>query len=110
MSRFERLYYLNRISKPVVARHRTGSSRVRLRQTRLPHQKPIALPRRSPALVDRPDDEALAAAAVARGENAGHAGGELDVVGLGVRPRVALDAEVGEDCFLPALKAHRPQH
>src|SRR5437773_752612 len=40
-----------------------------LRQIRLAHQIPVALARRSPALVDRPDDEALAAAAVAGGDH-----------------------------------------
>ena len=53
-----------------------------LRQPRFPHQKPIALPRRSPTLVDGPDDQALAAAAVAGGEDAGHRRCELAVLGL----------------------------
>jgi hypothetical protein len=55
-----------------------------LRQIRLAHEEPIAFPRSSPAFVYRPDDQALAAAAVA--------GGELAVVGFGVGARLALYA------------------
>src|SRR5690349_9063986 len=47
------------------------------RQIRVPHQIAIALAGSAAALVDGPDDEALAAAAVAGREDAGDAGGEL---------------------------------
>ena len=63
------------------------------------------------AFVDGPDDQRLAAAAVAGGEHARHAGGELAVLGLVVAsagrvPRPSCSASV----VLGAEEAHRQQH
>src|SRR6478735_4605745 len=63
--------------------------------------------RATPSLVDRPDDQRLPAARVARGEDARHRGREpgcLDVAAL-----VTLGAEAVEELLLRAEEAHREQ-
>ena len=61
-----------------------------LRQVRRSHQVAIALAGRAAALVDRPDHETLAAAAVAGGEHALDVGRVLLVLGLDVRAGVGV--------------------
>src|SRR5262249_31511828 len=63
--------------------------------------------RATAALVERPDDQRVAAAGVARGEDAGDA--RLVAACLHVAALVALDAELLEERELRAEKAHREQ-
>ena len=58
------------------------------------HQVAVALAGGAAAFVEGPDHQALAAAAVAGGEDALEAGGVFLVLGLDVGARVALDAEL----------------
>src|SRR5436305_9926057 len=81
-----------------------------LRQRRLAHQVTVALARRPAALVDGPDDQALAAAHVAGGEYPRHAGREPAVLRPGVGAGVLLDAELVKELVLRAEEAHRQQH
>ena len=93
--------------------HRTFSapqgrnSRALSRQIRHAHQVFVALARGTAALVDVPDDEGLATAHVARGENAGEIGCELPVVGLDVGTGVGLEFELLHDLLLGTHEAHR---
>ncbi len=73
------------------------------------HKIPVALARGAAAFLEGPDDEALAAAAIAGGEDARDAGGIFAVVGLDIGAGVALDAEGIEQRLLGAEEAHREQ-
>ena len=70
------------------------------------HQIAVALAGGAAAFVEGPDDEALAAAAVAGGEDAGNARGVFPVLGFDVAARVALDAERVEQRLLRPEEAH----
>src|SRR5688572_6756326 len=80
-------------------------------QLRYAHQVPVALPCRLATFVDRPDDEALAAAAVAGDEDVRHVRGIPAVVSLVPAHRAAafanLDAELIGDRMLGAQESHR---
>src|SRR5690242_14601899 len=84
---------------------RTGPSR----QVRPAHQVAVALARRPTALVDRPHDQALAAAHVAGREDARDAGHKLAVFRLRVRAGVLLHAELVEQLILRPAEAQRQQ-
>src|SRR4051812_8293620 len=73
---------------------------------RLPHKVPVALAGGGAALVDGPDDQALAAAAVAGGEDAGEAGRVLAGRSFGVAALVALDAELLDQGVFGTEEAH----
>src|SRR6185369_14751456 len=74
------------------------------------HQITIALACGTAALVDRPDDEALAPAAIARREYARYIGRIFAVVGLVIRAFVPADIELLGNRFLRPEKAHGEQH
>src|SRR5262249_25412126 len=77
-----------------------------LRQIRGAHEVAVALARRLSALADGPDDQALAAAHVAGGEDALHARGVLALFRLGVGARVAIDVQLAQDRVLGAQETH----
>src|SRR5208283_2360733 len=81
-----------------------------LREVRRTHQIAVALAGGAAAFVDGPDDEALAAPAVAGGEDALDAGRVLLVFRLDVAAGVGLDLEILEDRLLGSEEAHREQH
>src|SRR3954468_7209066 len=58
------------------------------------HEIVVAFARRATTFVEGPDDQALAATAVAGGEDAFEARRVLVVVGFGVGARVAFDTEL----------------
>jgi hypothetical protein len=80
------------------------------RRTRRAHQVAVAFAGGAAAFVEGPDDQALAAAAVAGGEDALEVGRVLLVLGLDVAAGVALDAELLEQRLLGPEEAHRQQH
>ena len=82
---------------------------VPLRQIRVPHQVAIAFARGAAAFVDGPDDQALAAAAVAGGEDALDAGRVFLVLGLDVGARVGFHIDFLQQRLLRAEETHRQQ-
>ena len=60
--------------------------------------------------MDRPNYQALAASAVAGGEDSRHTCHELAVLCLGIGARIALDTELGQHRVLRPQKTHRKQH
>src|SRR6185295_2696902 len=66
--------------------------------------------RRSPALVERPDDEALAAPTITRGENAGDIGGIFTVVGFDIRAGIAVDFKGVEQQLFGPEETHSEKH
>src|SRR5690242_11175339 len=80
------------------------------RQVGLTHQIAVALAGRAAALIDRPDDETLAAPHVAGGEHARHVRAELAVLRLRVAAAVLLDAELVEHRALRPAEAQGEQH
>ena len=63
-----------------------------LRQIRIVYEVTIALPRRPPPFIDRPYNQALAAATITRGVNARHICSELAIGGLGIGSLIAFNA------------------
>ena len=80
----------------------TKSSAFRLRQIRGSHEEAIAFASGATTFIEGPDDEALAAAAVAGGKDAGEAGGVFLVLGLDVAAGIAVHIEgIEERLFRP---------
>src|SRR5581483_1606692 len=77
----------------------------RSRQIRTAHEEPVAFAGGAAALVDGPDDQALAAAHVAGGEHAGDVGVEAAVLRLGVAAHVLLHAELIEKLIFRTAEA-----
>ena len=59
------------------------------------HQITVALARRAATFIDRPNYQALAASAVAGGEDFRHTCRKMAVLRLGIGARIPLDAELG---------------
>jgi hypothetical protein len=74
------------------------------------HQEAVALAGGAAAFVEGPDDEGLATAAVAGGEDAGDAGGVFLVLGFDVAAGVGFELEGLEERLLGAEEAHGEQH
>src|SRR5690606_29542147 len=74
------------------------------------HEVAVAFAGGGAAFVDGPDDEALAAAAIAGGEDAGEVGRVDVVVGLDVAARVGVEGERLEQGLLGSEEAHGQQH
>lgn len=80
----------------------TKSSAFRLRQIRGSHEEAVAFTSGATTFIEGPDDEALAAAAVAGGKDAGEAGGVFLVLGLDVAAGIAVHIEgIEERLFRP---------
>ncbi len=85
--------------------------RVARLEVRLIHEMDVHRARGLSALPDGPDDERLAAAAVARGEHAGLAGREIARISCNISARVQRNAEILEQrCRWRACEAHREQN
>src|SRR6267142_874453 len=69
-------------SCPTLADRRQAERHVWRRQVAGAHQEHVNRPRRPAALIDGPDDERLAATAIAARKHLGQAGGELAVLRL----------------------------
>src|SRR6478736_3190025 len=89
---------------------RAAQAYLRRGQKRRAHEELIDRARGAAALVDRPDDERLAATTVAGREHAWHVGRELAVQCFVVGPAVELDAELLRDVSLGAQETHREQN
>ena len=88
----------------------SGMSRSRCSgQIRRAHQVAVAFAGGAAAFVEGPDDQALAAAAVAGGENAFDVGGIFFELGFDVGARIAFDAERFEQRLFGPEKSHRQQ-
>src|ERR1035437_760465 len=70
------------------------------------HEEAVGFAGGAAAFVDGPDDEGLAAAAVAGGEDVGDVGFEFSVFGLVVGAGVEFDAELGGDGVLGPKETH----
>ena len=81
-----------------------------LRQLSAAHQIAVALARGFAAFVDGPDDQALAASAVAGGEHAGDARIIPAVIGFEVGARIGLDSELLGQNLLRTEEAEREEH
>ena len=73
------------------------------------HQKAVAFARRAAAFVERPDDEALAAAAIAGGETLWDVRRVFFEFGFDVAARIAFHAQRFEQRLFRPEKTHRQQ-
>jgi hypothetical protein len=81
-----------------------------LRQIRRAHQIAVTFARRAAAFIEGPDDEALAAPAIAGGKDALDVRGVFLKLGFGVRSRVAFDAKRFEQRLFRSEETHRQQN
>src|SRR3989442_15172145 len=87
----------------------TGMRPNYLRQVGVPHQIAIAFPGGATAFVECPDDQALAATAIAGGEDPFEVGGIPFEFGFDVGAGVALHAERLEQGLFRTQKSHRQE-
>src|SRR5581483_3007559 len=81
-----------------------------LRQVRSSHQVAIAFPRRATSFIDRPYDEALAAATVPGCKDAWNIGGILAVFSLCIGAWISLHAKFFEELIFWSEEPHGEEH
>src|SRR5450759_4730405 len=81
-----------------------------LRQVGGAHQIPIALTRRTTALIDCPDHKTLPPPTIPRREHTFDVRREPSMLGHNVRPRITLNPEILEQRLLRPGEPHRKQH
>src|ERR1700737_2510156 len=91
-------------------RQRRWRMNKQLQQVGATHQIPIALTRRTTALIDCPDHKTLPPPTIPRREHAFDVRREPSMLGHNVRPRITLNPEILEQRLLRPGEPHRKQH